>query len=159
VYYVLYANDYEIPSKVAFDPEEPSIGRIRVDYITPPHNLTSLKLCLSRVEKNPTLVYADLFEDISGVTPLKEGQILNLRIAGPGLSPNEPMAVVLSPPTPGPDGRYVIKNRAADIFWGTRYNPIRTVYFYSTIMEDSDAKKQNHYHVNEYSLIIQVFRG
>jgi hypothetical protein len=146
VYYVLYANDYEMPSKVAFDPVDPSLGRIRVDYITPPHNLTSLKLCLSRVEKNPTLAYAaNIFDDISGVTPLKEGQISNLRTAGPGLSADKPLAIVLTPSIPGPpDGRYVIKNRAADIFWAADYST--TVYFYSAAVEA--AKKYNHLQVN-----------
>ena len=56
VYYLLYADGYEIPSKVANDPEEPSIGRIRADSITPPHSPTSIKLCISRVEKNQNLL-------------------------------------------------------------------------------------------------------
>ena len=42
VYYLLYADGYEIPSKVANDPEEPSIGRIRADSVAPPHNPSSI---------------------------------------------------------------------------------------------------------------------
>jgi hypothetical protein len=143
---MLYADGDQMPSKVAIDPDEPSLGRIRADYITPPHNLTSFKLCLSRVEKNPALAYgANLFEDISSVTPLEEGQISNLRSGGPGMSPNEPMAIVLTS-FPGPDGKYVIKSRAADIYWGTAYNPITMVYFYSTTMDVT--RTLNQYHVN-----------
>ena len=84
-----------MPSKVAFDPEKPSLGRIRVDFVAPPHSPASIKRCISRVEKIPALAHADLFEDISCETPLKERHI---SIDGLGLSPNEPMAIVQSPP-------------------------------------------------------------
>jgi hypothetical protein len=75
VYYLLYADGYEKPSKVAFDPEEPSLGRIRADSVAPPHSPTSIKRCISRVEKTPALVASDLFADSSCDTPLKEGHI------------------------------------------------------------------------------------
>ena len=39
VYYQLYS---ERPSKVANDPEEPSIGQIRADSIAPPHSPTTI---------------------------------------------------------------------------------------------------------------------
>jgi hypothetical protein len=55
------------------------------------------------------------------------------------------MAIVLTP-IPGPDGKYVIKSRAADIYWGADDNPIKTVYFYSAKMDV--AKKYNYYQVN-----------
>ena len=137
VYYLLYADDYEIPSKVAFDPEGPSLGRIRVDSVAPPHSPTSIKRCISRVEGNPALALpgnADLFVDTSSDTPLKDGHISILCTDGPGLSPNEPMAIVQVPVTNHsiPDGKYLIKNRAADVFWNSAsYNPITTVYFFS----------------------------
>jgi len=139
LYYLLYADGYEMPSKVANDPEEPSLGRIRADCVAPPRSLTSIKRCISRVEGNPRLVNSDLFADISCDTPLKEGHISILRTDGPGLSPNEPMAIVQWKSIL--DGRYVIKNRAKDIFWCAEHNPIRTVYFYSSTMEY--VKKHN----------------
>jgi hypothetical protein len=46
------------------------------------------------------------------------------------------MAIVLSP-IPGPDGKYIIKNRAANIFWNANHNPITTVYFYPGTMENA----------------------
>jgi hypothetical protein len=145
VYYMLYADGDQMPSKVAIDLKEASLGRIRADYITPPHSLTSFKLYLSRVERNLALTYAaNLFEEISSASPLEEGQISNLRTGGPGLSPNEPMAIVLTP-IPGPDGKYIVKNRAG-IFWGTPYNPIRTVCFYTSTLEI--AKTYNKLQVN-----------
>ena len=162
VYYLLYADDSEMPSKVANDPEEPSLGRIRADYITPPHSPVSIKLCISRVERNPGIVNSDLFADRSCDTPLTEGHIAILRTDGPGQSPNKPMAIVqadvqVESPLPVkvtsiPDGRYLIKNRAANIYWAADRNPICTVYL------EKGAKKCNWMQVNEHSPIILLFR-
>jgi hypothetical protein len=55
------------------------------------------------------------------------------------------------------DGKYAIKNRAAAFYWNAANNPITTVYFCSATMQQ--AKKYNHMQVNEFSPIIQVFRG
>ena len=162
VYYLLYADDYEISSKVPFNPEEPSLGRISADSIPPPHSPTSIKRCISRVEGNPALVNSDLFADTTCNTPLKEGQILIFRTDGPGLSLNEPMAIVqarvqVESPLPVeapsiPNGRYVIKNQAANTYWAAPHNPFTTVYFWhSTTMEY--VKKHPWMQVN----ILQLF--
>ena len=168
MYYQLYADDSEMPSKVAIDPEEPSIGRIRGDSIAPPHTPTSIKRLISRVERNPALVNSALFADtLASDSPLKEGHISILRTDGPGLSPNEPMAIVqakvqVESPLPVevisiPDGRYIIKNKVADVYWNAGGNPIKTVYFYSRTMET--AKKYSSYQVSKHSPIILLFRG
>ena len=139
MYYQLYADDSEILSKVAIDAEEPFLGRIRADCVAPPHSPTSIKRCISRVERNPALVNFDLFTDTSCDSPLTEGNIPILRTDGPGLSPNEPMAIVqadvqVGSPLPVvtsiPDGRYLIKNRAAEIYWAAEHNLVTTVYFW-----------------------------
>ena len=98
MYYQLYANDSEMPSKVAFDEEEPCLGRIRADSVAPPHCVAYLKRRISRVEQNPALVNADLFEDISSDVPLEKGHVSILGADCPGLSPDEPMAIVQRPP-------------------------------------------------------------
>jgi hypothetical protein len=159
VYYLLYDADRDqMPSKVAIDPEdskEPSLGRIRADSVAPPHTPTSIKRCISRVEKNPALAWhADLFEVASSVNPLKKGHI-SLRTDGPGMQPDEAMAIVLSPPIP--DGKYLVKNRAGDVYWSAGGKPITTVYFFPATLEF--AKEKNYLHVNEHFPIIQVFRG
>ena len=168
MYYLLYADDCEMPSKVAIDPEEPSLGRIRVDSVPPPHSPASIKRCISRVERNPALAHAYLFADTSCDAPLKEGHISNFHTDGPGLSPKEPLAIVQMSieSLQIPDGKYVIKNRAADIYWNMaggnpRYDPsgpadIMTVYFWATSMEQ--AKKSRYSQVNRHSPIIQVFK-
>ena len=161
VYYLLYADDYEIPSKVAIDPEKPSLGHIRADSVAPPHSPASIKRCISRVERIPAIAYADLFADISSDSPLKDGHISILRTDGPGLSPNDPMAIVQVesslPVISIQDGKYLIKNRAADKYWNAGNSPITTVYFCPTTMET--AKVSIFLQVNKYSPIIQVFRG
>ena len=180
MYYLLYADDYEISSKVAIYPEKPSLGCIRADSVAPPHSPASIKRRISRVERSPELAHADLFADISCDTPLKDGHISILRTDGPGLSPNEPMAIVQMPtvqtdgPSPSPekpmpiiqvenppipDGTYVIKNRAGNIYWNTVYNPITTVHFWSTIIQVKNLSNCTLTQVNKHSSIIQVFKG
>ena len=163
MYYLLYADGHEIPSKVATDLEEPSLGRIRADSVAPPHSPISIKRCISRVENNPALAYGDLFADTSCGTPLKEGHISILRIDGPGLSPEEPMAIVQverSVESPSiPDGRYVIKNRAANIFWDAWRLHITTVHLDAITTEVAKSSVNTNCHVSEHSPIIQVFRG
>ena len=170
MYYQLFADDYEIQSKVAFDRDELSIGRIRADFIAPPHSPTSIKRCISRVERRPALLHADLFADTSCDTPLTEGHISILHTDGPGLRPDEPMAIVqadvqVESPLPVeatsiPDGRYLIKNRASDIYWAAvRDDKVGDdkVYFWQTVLEF--ANQYNNSQVNEHSPIILMFRG
>ena len=135
VYYLLYADDHEMPSKVAIDPEVPSLGRIRVDSVTPPHSPASIKRCISRVERTPALAHADLFAGISCDTPLKEGYISILGNDSPGLSANEPMAIVQVESPSIPDGMYIIKNLAADIYWNAG-RTIEMVYICPTTMAE-----------------------
>ena len=167
MYYELYADNFVMPSKVAFDPEEPSLGRIRADSVAPPHSPASITRCISRVERNPALAHADLFANVLCDTPLKEGYISILHTASdcPGLSPNEPMAIVQKPimiESPSiPDGTYVIKNRAADIYWNTGNRPYTTVHFWTITTEP--AKIYAYYaqdlQVNNHSSpIIQVVK-
>jgi hypothetical protein len=154
VYYLLYSDNYEMPSKVAIDPEEPSLGRIRADSVPPPHGAASIKRCISRVERTPELAHAELFADVSCKTPLKEeGHIPILRTDCPGLSPNKPMAIVQMP-IEIPDGKYLIKNRTVDIFWGADNKPIGNVYFCPATMEQ--AKNTHCMQVNKHSL--QLFK-
>lgn len=167
MHYLLYADDYEMSSKVAFDPDRPSLGRIRVDSIAPPHSPSSIKRCISRVERAPALIRANMFADMLGDTPLKEDHISFQRTDGPGLSPYEPMAIVQMPVVEEerlepvvtqaiPDGKYVIKNRAADIYWYWSVH-IKSVYFLSTTMET--AMDSGNAQVIEHSPFIYGLKG
>ena len=174
MYYLLYADDDEMASKVANDPERPSLGRIRADSVPPPHSLASIKRCISRVERTPELAHANVFADLSCDTPLKEGYISILRTDGPGVSPNKPMAIVLMPIVQMPivqvesppisDGKYVIKNRAGDIYWSTwggtsTPQTLETVRFWQWPTSMSGPGDCVHEQVNEHSPNIQVLKG
>ena len=171
VYYQLYADGYEVPSKVANDPEEPSVGRIRVDYIPPPHTPTSIKICISRVEGKPALVNSDLFVDTTSDSPLKEGHISFLHSDDPGQSPDEPMSIVqadvqvesplLVEVTSIPEGKYLIKNRGADLYWRlwAPDDPIGKVHFFPTSLGIAELKtKYDVMQVKEFSPIILVLQ-
>ena len=161
MYYLLYADDYEIPSKVAIYPEMPSLGRIRADSVAPPHSPASIKQCISRVERTPALAHSEIFADVSCVTPLKEGHISIRPTNGLGMSPNKPIAIVqksiVQVEYPSiPDGRYVIKSRAADIYWYWSVH-MKTIYFSSTSTLLA-AKASLLAQVNKHSPIIRVFK-
>ena len=164
MHYLLYADDCELASKVAIDPKTPSLGRIRADSVAPPHIPISILRCISRVERTPELAHADLFADTSSDTPLKEGHVSILRTDGPGVSPNEPMAIVQihivqveSPPIP--DGKYYIRNRVENHFWVSEdyKGPLKTVHFWLTKVKD--ANNFNCAKVIEHSPIIQLLKG
>ena len=87
------------------------------------------------------------------------GHISILRSDGPGLSPNEPMAVVQRPLIP--DGKYAIKNQAnpdKNYYWNSGgLDPIQKVYFWSG--GGYQAKRDKNLQVNNHSPIIQVIKG
>jgi hypothetical protein len=94
VYYQLYTKAGEIPSKVAISPEEPSLGRIRADSVTPPHTPSAIRRRISKVEGVPALASAKLFADISCETPMKETHIPLINGKCPGLPLSSPMALI-----------------------------------------------------------------
>jgi hypothetical protein len=94
VYYRLYTADGDVPSKVSIDPDNPSLGRISAHSVAPCHTPTSIKRCISRVERNPALRNATLFADITCDTPMKDIHIPILDGVCPGLTQSMPMAIV-----------------------------------------------------------------
>ncbi|KAJ7663304.1 hypothetical protein DFH06DRAFT_1189945, partial [Mycena polygramma] len=50
IYYRVYTLDGAIPSKSAFDPANPFIGRILARSVPPPHNVSSVKRCIATAE-------------------------------------------------------------------------------------------------------------
>ena len=132
-------------------------GSGRILLIAPPHNPTSIKRSISRVEGRPALLHTtDLFADTSCDAPLTKGHISILRTDdGPGLSPDKPMAIVEV--TSVPDGRYLIKNRASHIYWSadSGADVDAKVYFYKSTTSEA-AKKHYHLQVNSFFSIILV---
>ncbi|KAJ6457921.1 hypothetical protein C8R45DRAFT_1183988 [Mycena sanguinolenta] len=50
VYYRVYCPDGAIPSKTAFNPRDPYVGRILARSVPPPHNAATLKRCFVNAE-------------------------------------------------------------------------------------------------------------
>ena len=100
----------------------------------------------------------DLFADTSEScdTPFKEGHISTLLTDGPGLSPNEPMAIVQvkNPSIIQPEGRYVINNQTRRIYWHARPREAR-VYFCDMAFDDARSRSGTHFQVNNHS---QLFK-
>lgn len=127
VYYQLYKNNGDIHSKASFDPEEPSLGRIRALHVAPPHTATSIKRCVAKNEQNPLLASGQLYANISGDTPVDDVHVSLFSVNGPGSTPDDPMALVqgseqlevlpaeqiIKPQEATPHGRYNQKIKAS----------------------------------------------
>jgi hypothetical protein len=106
-------------SKMAINPDEPSLGRICADHITPPHMPDSIIRCIRRVESIPQRITGNIFADTSCDTPLTEGHISVLRSDGFGRGIDESLAIVFEEYLESsiPDGRYTIRSQVENRIW------------------------------------------
>ena len=100
VYYCLYTKDGPIKSQhpVYSTDREPFIGRTLAKFVAPPHTTASLKRHLCHIEgfSSSLADTAKLFVPLSCLTAKDDSARLSLvGSSGPGLSPQEPMALVL----------------------------------------------------------------
>ena len=100
VYYRLYTKDGPIKSQhpVYSTDREPFIGRTLAKFVAPPHTTASLKRHLCHIEgfSSSLADTAKLFVPLSCLTAKDDSARLSLvGSSGPGLSPQEPMALVL----------------------------------------------------------------
>jgi hypothetical protein len=65
VYYRLYDEDGALASKMAFDPEDSSLGRINTHSIAPPQTVSSIRSQVMRVEGFVNRI-VQLFQDMDG---------------------------------------------------------------------------------------------
>jgi hypothetical protein len=95
VYYRVYDDLGEAPSKSSFDPSEPCLGRIDTLSVPPPHTVASLKRCLNQVEEY-TNRELQLFEDDDGETIMGDNDAIAFHTDTyfPGTSEDNPMALV-----------------------------------------------------------------
>jgi hypothetical protein len=95
VYYRLYTEDESIPSANPIYSNDPSLGRISANVVTPPHTAINLKRCLLAVENVDASISTSLFITASTQEPLDdEVKVSIVNFPGPGCTPNEPMALV-----------------------------------------------------------------
>jgi hypothetical protein len=95
IYYRLYTEDESIPSANPIYSNDPSLGRISANVVTPPHTAINLKRCLLALENIDASISTSLFITASTQEPLDDkARVLILKSPGPGCTPNEPMALV-----------------------------------------------------------------
>jgi hypothetical protein len=95
VYYRLYTEDESVPSVNPIYSNDPSLGCISANVITPPHTAISLKRCLLAVENIDASISTSLFVTASTKEPLADNAKVSIvQFPGPGCTPNEPMALV-----------------------------------------------------------------
>ena len=96
VYYRVYTEDGAIPSKTPLNAGDPYLARILAKSVAPPHTVSSLKRCLSKVESIVNHRQTSLYLSTSSQTPMDDGHRLSLlNGSGPGSIPQEPMALVV----------------------------------------------------------------
>ncbi|KAJ7469334.1 hypothetical protein B0H11DRAFT_2238394 [Mycena galericulata] len=96
LYYRLYSCGGETPSKTAFDPHDPALGRVDRNHVTPPHTASSIRRCIAKVEENPRYICGELYPDNANSTAIPDGLYVSLAAAqGRGLGMSPSTAVVL----------------------------------------------------------------
>ena len=93
-------------SKHPADSNKPSVGRINVDSIPPPHTAESIMRCISKVEELSTK-NVQLFNSISSEFPIGDGHVSILSDDCPGSTPEDPLVFVIEPVMPMPSSTSV----------------------------------------------------
>ena len=97
VYYRIYAEDGAIPSKTPVAPSDPFLGRIKVKSVPPPRTVRAVKYSIGNVENIQDRENASLFLTPYSQSPMGDAEkvvIPNHTQAGPGSTPQEPVALV-----------------------------------------------------------------
>jgi hypothetical protein len=106
LYYRVYKLHGAVLSKHPADPSKPSVGRIDVDFIPPPHTADSIMRCISKIEELNISKNSQLFNSISSEFPTGNGHISILSGNCPGSTPEDPLVFVIEPvmvlPSPAP---------------------------------------------------------
>jgi hypothetical protein len=93
VYYQVYINSALVESKQPH-PDDPYIGRISIDFVSPPHTAKSIIRCISKIEEIYHGMESQLFTNILSESPIGEGHVSILTSDRPGYTPEDPMVFV-----------------------------------------------------------------
>lgn len=95
VYYRVYTEDGAIQSMNPVYTDDPYLGRIPAEHVTPPRTAMSLKRCLAGIENIQDFANAKLYMAASSEGPIEDGcRLPVLAESGPGCTPGEPMVLV-----------------------------------------------------------------
>ncbi|KAJ7491366.1 hypothetical protein B0H11DRAFT_2008826 [Mycena galericulata] len=101
LYYQLYTQTGEDTSRVSFNLNEPSLGRIERILVPPPHGPTSIKRHIAKVEGKPIYAYSDLYENISALQAMSDKHFSLMQNNSPGWTEDKPMVLVQPERRPG----------------------------------------------------------
>ena len=95
VYYHVFTESGSLPSHVAYDEEDVYLGRIVSKDVAPPHNISSLKRCIAKLENIQDWRHTALFQKTSSEVPMEDSLKVNImQRKGLGCSPEVPLALV-----------------------------------------------------------------
>jgi len=99
LYYQVYKNNTAVESKQPAHPDDPFVGHINADLVSPPHMAKTIIRCISKIEElsHSTDLDVQLFIKISSELPIGEGHVSILTSDRPGSTPEDPMAFVVAP--------------------------------------------------------------
>ncbi|KIK02072.1 hypothetical protein K443DRAFT_542968 [Laccaria amethystina LaAM-08-1] len=104
VYYRLYDEDGALASKMSFDPEDSSLGRIDTHSIAPPQTVSSLSFQVMKAEGFVTRT-VHVYQDMDGEVLMTDNDHLPLQAqAYPGHDEDEPVTIVCSQENQGKAG-------------------------------------------------------
>jgi len=110
VYYRLYDEDGVLASKMSFDSEDSSLGRIDTLSIPPPQTVSSLSFQVVKAEGFVTRT-VQLFQDMDGEVPMTDNDHLPLQAqAYPGHLEDEPITIVCGEENQGKAGTPQFEN-------------------------------------------------
>jgi len=95
LYYRIYEKGGAALAKQPADSNDPSVGRVSIDSIPPPHTASTFMRCISKAEELHGWRRSQLFTSISSQSPIGEAHVSILTSDRPGSTPEDPMAFVL----------------------------------------------------------------
>lgn len=113
VYYRIYTEDRAIPSLHPLYKNDLYLGCVLATSVAPPHTTADIKRYLYKVEKVTNPSASNLFIAASEQTPIDDDvRIAILAFAGPGSTPDHPLALVIQSPAAEITSRKLSKLRA-----------------------------------------------
>ena len=94
MYYRVYNKHGALLSKHPADSNNPSVGRINVNSVAPPHTAMSIMHCISKTEGLWKFNEQQLFVSISSESPIGEEYVSLLTSDYPGSTPEDPIVFV-----------------------------------------------------------------
>ncbi|KAJ7464070.1 hypothetical protein FB451DRAFT_1264599 [Mycena latifolia] len=78
MYYRLYTQVGEDPSKVSFKPHDPALGRIEKISVCPPHKPSNITRCIAEVEQNLKYRNAELYTHVAAHSSMSYMNFISL---------------------------------------------------------------------------------